>query len=69
MKSFMMTKDFIAPPPSVYLIFFLSLNNVANKYSDKVVFGVDLWIDIIKSYFHLAVLQENHPCQMNKEIT
>ena len=69
MKSFMMTKDFIAPPSISLPNFFLSLNNVANKYSDKVVFGVVLWIDIIKSYFHLAVLQENHPSQMNKEIT
>ena len=68
MKSFMMTKDCIAPLHQLPNLF-LTLNSVANKYSDKVVFGVVLWIDIIKSYFHLAMLQENHPSQMNKEIT
>ena len=49
--------------------FFLSLNSIANKCSDKVVFGVVSWTDFTKSRFYLAMLQENHPSQVNQEIT
>lgn len=42
---------------------------MTNEYSDKAVFGVVSWVDIIKGQFHLAVVQENHPSLMNKGIT
>lgn len=48
--------------------FLPSLNNMTHESSHKVVFVVVSWVDVIKSHFHLAVLQENHSSQMNKEI-
>lgn len=62
-RSFMLKGNFKGLPSVSRLLF--SLNKMTNKCSDKAAIGEF----IIKSHFHLALLPENHPSQMNKEIT